>query len=153
MKFAWIFSLLFMTSALWAQPGNGGHRGRAKFGERIEAQKVAFITRELDLTTTESQQFWPIYNEFKEEERKLRRTVDEGMDPASMTEAEADKYLQRIVEFEEKELQLKKSYYQRLRQVLPAKKLARLSEAERNFREYLLREAGERMKRMKDKRN
>ena len=35
--------------------------------DKIEAQKVAFITTELDLTSVESQSFWPIYNEFSED--------------------------------------------------------------------------------------
>ena len=32
--------------------------------EKIKALKVAHITNELDLTSKEAQQFWPIYNEF-----------------------------------------------------------------------------------------
>jgi hypothetical protein len=29
--------------------------------EELEAQKVAFITTKLDLTTDESKSFWPVY--------------------------------------------------------------------------------------------
>ncbi|MCB0665633.1 MAG: hypothetical protein KDC80_07420, partial [Saprospiraceae bacterium] len=30
--------------------------------ERIEAQRVAFITQRVNLSPEEAQQFWPIYN-------------------------------------------------------------------------------------------
>ncbi len=32
---------------------------------RIESQKIAFITQKLDLSPSEAQQFWPIYNEYQ----------------------------------------------------------------------------------------
>ena len=32
--------------------------------ERIKALKVAFITEKLELTESEAQKFWPIYNTF-----------------------------------------------------------------------------------------
>ena len=41
--------------------------------ERIKALKVAFITERLELTSTEAQQFWPIYNTFEDNTNKLRR--------------------------------------------------------------------------------
>ena len=33
----------------------------------LEALRVAFITKELKLTSDESQKFWPIYNEYLKE--------------------------------------------------------------------------------------
>jgi hypothetical protein len=38
-----------------------------KIREKIEVQKVAFITTQLDLTTAEAQVFWPVNNQFSEE--------------------------------------------------------------------------------------
>ncbi|HVK49362.1 MAG TPA: hypothetical protein VM488_15990, partial [Pseudobacter sp.] len=31
-------------------------------GAKIEALKIAFFTRKLDLSTEEAQKFWPVYN-------------------------------------------------------------------------------------------
>ena len=41
-----------------------------KMQERIKAQKVAFITERLDLSSKEAQKFWPIYNAFEDKVTK-----------------------------------------------------------------------------------
>ncbi len=40
--------------------------------ERIEAQRIAFITDQLHLTPDEAARFWPIYNEYKDGLKDLR---------------------------------------------------------------------------------
>ena len=107
--------------------------------ERLEAMKVAFITKTLELTVEESQQFWPLYNEYQQDLETIRARTDRaGTDPRSMGEAEAQNYIQKVLEEEEARLDLKKEYYGRLKGVLPATKLARLPYAERSFRKELL---------------
>ena len=44
--------------------------------EKIKRLKIAFITKELDLTVDQSEKFWPVYNELEskvEDEKKARR--------------------------------------------------------------------------------
>ena len=43
-------------------PRRGGDNG---WRERVRAEKVAFLTEEIDLTESEAQVFWPIYNEIQ----------------------------------------------------------------------------------------
>jgi hypothetical protein len=62
--FLFVFAVYFCT----AQPGNG------KRGQMAEALKVAFITRELNLTTDEAQKFWPVYNSYFEEIQQARKS-------------------------------------------------------------------------------
>src|SRR6187431_1893728 len=40
--------------------------------EQIKAMKVAFLTTELDLTSSEAEKFWPIYNTFDDKQFELR---------------------------------------------------------------------------------
>jgi len=40
--------------------------------QTIEALKVAFITKELNLSAEEAEKFWPLYNNFSEEIKKAR---------------------------------------------------------------------------------
>lgn len=35
--------------------------------DRVEAVRMAYITKELELTPTEAQQFWPVYNSYMNE--------------------------------------------------------------------------------------
>jgi len=46
----------------------------AQLGQRLEAIKIAFITRELNLNATEAQNFWPVYNGFIYEIKLARQT-------------------------------------------------------------------------------
>ena len=48
-----------------------GRRHEEK-SEKVMAAKVAFITSRLNLNTSQAQQFWPVYNEFEAERKKIR---------------------------------------------------------------------------------
>jgi hypothetical protein len=50
-----------------AQPGGGQQR---QPGSVLEAMKVAFITKRLDLSPEEAQRFWPVYNKYAFEIRQ-----------------------------------------------------------------------------------
>ena len=39
----------------------------------IQVLKVAFITKDLFLTAEEAQKFWPVYNSYTEELKKVRK--------------------------------------------------------------------------------
>jgi len=41
--------------------------------ERIKAQKMAFITNKLNLSSEEAQLFWPVYNDFFKNKELLNR--------------------------------------------------------------------------------
>ena len=59
--------LLTSWIGLNAQPHDQG-RGREKF----EALQAAYITEKIDLSSKESQVFWPVFNERNEEVHDLR---------------------------------------------------------------------------------
>lgn len=124
---------LFFSTQLFAQ---GKH-------ERIEAMKVAFLTDYLDLTKKEAQDLWPIYNEFEKKRRELRfKRIEhrKDFDVDKLTEAEAKQLLEdtdkRILE----EYKLNSQYIKDLLKVLPAKKVIKLKQAERNFKRRVLKE-------------
>jgi hypothetical protein len=45
---------------------------REKLAQTIDALKVAYITKQLDLTPEEAQKFWPVYNVFAIELKKAK---------------------------------------------------------------------------------
>ena len=63
-----IILFLNMSTELIAQE-------RREHYQRIEAIKVAFITKKLDLTTEEAQKFWPVYNNYQKELMVLMRNL------------------------------------------------------------------------------
>ena len=66
------FSMMIVAVILLSQTNVIAQRGKGYENkkENIEAQKVAFITSKLNLTTEESQKFWPVYNEYESKNRR-----------------------------------------------------------------------------------
>ena len=76
--------------------------------ERIKTLKIAFITEKLELTETEAQKFWPIYNAHETNNDALRqqsRQNRKDADLESMSEADAKsmiEIMQKLAEMETK---------------------------------------------------
>jgi Spy/CpxP family protein refolding chaperone len=147
MKKLLIWVLLMLPAMSWAQPGQGpGHgRGQGPQIERMKAMKIGFITRELSLTEEEAQKFWPVYNKYeesREEHRKkmmrLRLQSDADADTL-LTTKEAEQLVQQYLQLRQEEVEMEKQYYQSLKKVLPAEKIARLFMAEKRFQREVLR--------------
>ncbi len=88
---------------------------------KIEALKVAFISKELALTPEEAQRFWPVYNQYsKEFNVSLREEKD-------------------VLVREEKTLNLKKKYKDQFTNMLGPERTNRMFTAEVKFRQLLLK--------------
>jgi hypothetical protein len=122
-----------------------GQKGDKKVGnrEKIEAQRVAFITKAVDLTPDEAQVFWPVYNEYdakRHELKKAFRNADDLHKPEieNLTEKEAVLLLDSQIIEAQKLLDLRKEYHAKFKSVLPAIKVLKLYDAEREFQRMLI---------------
>lgn len=101
-------------------------------GNRLEALKVAYLTRQLNLTTEEAQKFWPVYNKYSGEVKALRdnrKSMDE-------------------LDMEEKYVGIRKKYKPEFEKVLPGGDRAnRFYKADREFHQMLQKEMMERRQR------
>lgn len=129
-----IIMFLTMSPELIAQD-------RREHYQRIEAIKVAFITKKLDLTTEEAQKFWPVYNNYQKELMELMRKRREdrqktGIDPNDKINAD--------LAYESRMLDLKKKYKKLYLKAIPAEKVLLVYQAEREFREHLIKQLNHR---------
>ncbi|MFM2225879.1 MAG: hypothetical protein RJA07_2081 [Bacteroidota bacterium] len=111
--------------------------------EKIEAEKVAFITKKMDLTPQESQIFWPVYNQFRKELEATRQDKKDLLHDAKknydkMTDAEIEKAIIESFQMEQHELDLKKKYYTEFKKVISGRKIIKLYRAERQWTLYLV---------------
>ena len=133
------FLLLFTTVLIaYAQPGPLTKEGR----ERIESQRIAFITQRLSLTPDEATRFWPLYNEYRDGLKDLRDDI-ERPDLQSISDEEANKIIDQHLQMEVKRTELKRNLLTRLRTAIPPRKILLLHAAERDFNRELLRKAQE----------
>lgn len=101
-----------------------------KQGGRVYTLMVAYLTKELNLTTEEAQKFWPIYNQYRSEIRKTR--IDGKTN--KRTEIEVDESL----------LNIRKRYEGEFTKAVSKEKVNRLFKAERQFATVIQRELMER---------
>lgn len=141
---SFIFNFLFLALPVigFAQKPGGPGPLKQESRERIDAQRVAFITAKLSLSPDEAAKFWPVYNEHKESLKKLRDDI-ERPDLIDVTDSEANAIIERHLQMEEKKLELNRNLYMRLRTAISPKKILLLHAAEREFNRELLKRAND----------
>ena len=114
--------------------------------EKIKAHKIAYITDKLELTSQEAEKFWPVYNQFEKklhqlivvEKRKLIEKVKNKGGIAKLSNSEAEKMIVQINENRQKVYATEKEKFDKLKLILPAKKILKLHVAEKSFKKELL---------------
>ena len=92
-------ALVILSAGAFAQnPGQrrGGDNG---WRERVRSEKVAFLTEEIDLTESEAQVFWPIYNQIQKEQRDNFEAVRKAYDAMAkgVQEGKSEKEMEKLV--------------------------------------------------------
>lgn len=140
---------LITVSSIFLQSVRAQEELDASKREKLEALKVAYITKELELSPVEAQTFWPLYNELDDKMRSLRKQrrsnrLNNKENQEALSDAELSKAIDRDLAIEQQELDLKKEYNERFKKILPIAKVAKLHQAEHGFRRELLRGAKDR---------
>lgn len=113
--------------------------------DKIKSLKIAFITDRLDLSSSEAQSFWPLYNEYEHDRQALRdrehnQIRSKMRDAANLSEKEASNLLDQYLDFEEEEEELDKKFLEKATKVISAKKTLLLLRAEEEFKRQLIRQ-------------
>ncbi len=112
-----LIAIFGSLSFVFAQNANGQR------SEKIRALKDAFITQKLQLTPAEAEKFWPVYNQYDNEIRQLRVNNRNG----------------DVLENEQRLLDTRKKYKPSFEKILGPQRLNDLYNAEREFRNVLIK--------------
>ncbi len=104
--------------------------------QQIETAKIAYITKSLDLSPSEAQKFFPLYNQYRSEMRNIMQQKKSASSGHSNFRAERPNELS----FDSQVLECKKKYREKFSGAIPASKAIRFFEVEREFRESLFKE-------------
>jgi len=143
-----IITLLFIAFTI------GAFAQKHERRERIKTLKIAFITEKLDLTETEAQKFWPIYNAHEKEMEMLRLNIREkrrNLDIETISENDAKKALADLLAFDKEHQELKADLAENLLTAIPAKKTLLLIVVEEQFKKQMLQELQKRREKFKKK--
>jgi hypothetical protein len=117
--------------------------------ERLNAYKIGFFTKRLNLTSQEAEKFWPVYNEYQKQKNSIQlekvtliRNFNQNESTLSdlqLTET-GDKLVACIVQ----ESSLAVTFHKKLKEVLPPAKVIRFYQAENQYKAQLLKELQDR---------
>lgn len=101
---------------------------RSGDGGTLEAIKMAYLTRKLNLSTNEAQKFWPLYNKYVDEIRQVNRknrTTD-------------------VIDIEERVINIRKKYKTEFTQALPQERVNQFFKVDKEFNSIIRKELQER---------
>ncbi|MFN9494343.1 MAG: hypothetical protein ACK57D_14935 [Sphingobacteriales bacterium] len=99
--------------------------------QRLEAIQIAYLTKELSLTTQDAEKFWPVYNKYQDELRGLLKNGGE----------------EDVLTRQQKALDIRKKYKPDFVKILGTDRTNKLFQSEDKFREMVKRELQNRQKR------
>ena len=151
-KWTLFIAVMTLIGAAYGQDLNDA-QFNGRFGERVKTMKITFITNKLELTPTQAEKFWPIYNENQTKQQQLRKSYGGNRNISLMSDDEVERHIERRFELDEKLLNLKKEYFQKLKTAISIRQIANLVKVEREFKTKLLREIQQRKNQRQGNRN
>lgn len=143
MKNIWIAILLVFIPVLL----NAQDRGNRN--EEIESYKIAYLTQKLDLSSGEAKIFWPIYNDWQKELTALRSERNKNVisfrkteEIEALSDNEIHALITNEINYKQRNLNIEKKYYNRLKSSLPLKVVGKYYRAQETFKKELLNRFG-----------
>ncbi|MBC7425624.1 MAG: hypothetical protein H7321_03725 [Bacteroidia bacterium] len=136
-KYAFLVITLIISNVASAQ-------GKGDKAKKLDESRKKYFNEKLSLTEEEQKQFWPVFDEYKEKERKLLKTFKakyKKNDIVFMDDKKAELYLQESIKLKEDQLALYKEYVEKFKKALPIKKVVMLAVVEKEFKHEILKRA------------
>ena len=134
-------ALLLNAGALFAQGPTKelvDDQGIKLLRQDLKSQKKQFVAANMQLTEAEALKFWPVYDEYTAETIKIIDTrvaliKEYSRDYDTLTDAQAQSLIERWLQADDAEVQLRLKYIPIFSKVLPDKKTARFFQIDRRL--------------------
>lgn len=135
-----VLLLATCSTSVFAQP-----KKNPDWKEKMQSEKIAFLSMEIGLTPEEAQQFWPIYNGVSEQMDKAMHEVfrtymelEKAMNE-DRPEKEISKLLESYLDALESQNDIRDDSVEKYRKIMSDKKIAKIFVAEEKFRRQHIR--------------
>jgi hypothetical protein len=112
--------------------------------EKVRADKKLLVAQNMGLSDSEAKGFWPVYEGYQQELEAIYARMGKvigdyakGYNADTLTDEQARKLSTEVLDIDEAEARLARTYAAKLDQVLPSKKVARYLQIERKIRAVL----------------
>lgn len=142
MKKLAVFSIFFLSLTLSMSAQRQGRRFEQML-EQYKSERVAYLTREVELSVAEAEKFWPVYNEYQEKREELMRASRPNLrhpSPDSLTVKQMEEFMNAKIINDLNLAELAEEYHKKFIKLLGVKKVFSLYHAEQEFMGYMIRQ-------------
>jgi hypothetical protein len=113
--------------------------------EKLNAFKIGFFTKRLDLTSAEAEKFWPVYNEYQDQRNKLQLEKaliirNFNRNESSLNDSQLTEMGDKLIDLITQESSLEVEFHKRLKEIFPPAKVIRFYQVENQYKAQLLNE-------------
>jgi hypothetical protein len=134
--------MMFFTPALGL--GAENNMEMELLTEKVKADKKLLVGLNMPLTNEEASNFWPLYDAYQKELQTVNQEIGrlivefaEAYAKGPIPNETAKRIMEDVFTLEEKEVQLKRTYVDKMGKVLPAWKVTRYMQIENKIRAAL----------------
>jgi len=113
--------------------------------DNFNSYKIGFFTKKLDLTSSEAEKFWPVYNEYQNQRTRIQLEKvsiirNFNQNEATLSNNQISEMGDRLVQTITQESALAVAFHNKLKESLPPAKVIRFYQAENQYKAQLLNE-------------
>ena len=132
-----LFTIIIIAFASITLHGQENQKGR------IEAEKIAFFTRRMDLSPEEAKLFWPVYNDYVSRRNKIRLDKNNllkylNQNYKNLDDKELEESGDKVIAYTVEEAVLTQNYHKKFKEILPPFKVIMIYQTETQFNRILL---------------
>lgn len=138
--------MLFSLSSIAQQNHIKPRKHSDQRKEKIESARIGFITQRLNLKPEQAEKFWPVYNEYQNQKKEIRKNmhkIKKMNSNLTITDEQIIKNINKMIDLKQQKLDIEKECIFKLQKVLTARQLVELHKAENDFTMMLLNKLGE----------
>jgi hypothetical protein len=123
----------------------------------IEAERITFYNSTLKLSQEESDKFWPIYKDYVQKQKDVRKNAMKSVkslkdkSAEELTKEEAGDLIKAEFSVKQSLLDLEKEFVVKFQTAISIQKVAKLKQAENQFKKELVKKAREKKKERMEK--
>ncbi|MFN4915002.1 MAG: hypothetical protein ACK5FT_06765 [Sphingomonadales bacterium] len=139
MRHILFLSFLVSLGSVFAQPSDSARKAKVEAMKKIRRE---LYVQKLSLSDEQAQKFFPVMNELEQKQRELKKPFRDKWGtrkPEELSDAEAEVYLTEAHKMREDELKLAKTYGDKLKPIIGAKKVLMLKRIQHEVQVEMVR--------------
>jgi hypothetical protein len=113
--------------------------------EKLNAFKIGFFTKRLDLTSAEAEKFWPVYNEYQDQRNRLQLEKASiirnfNRNESSLNDIQLTEMGDKLIALITRESSLEVEFHKKLKEIFPPAKVIQFYQVENQYKAQLLNE-------------